>query len=88
MYSRRTVEEVEAVAMAGEEHKEVAQAAVATVGIGSPTRGEHPRKKSEGGKRLGTLGSRVVAVFLFFSVALAIENLVATKLNNRDISSR
>lgn len=83
--SRRTVEEVEAITR--EEHKEVAQAAIAIVGIESPTRGEHPRKKNESRARRKMTRNSRVAVFLFFSVALAIENLVAAKLNNRDIVS-
>ncbi|KYN08909.1 hypothetical protein ALC57_18875 [Trachymyrmex cornetzi] len=85
MYSRRTVEEVEAIATAGA----VAQAAVTVVGIEPSTRGAATRSERRG-KRAGgndsELSCRFVAVLVFFSAALAY--LVVAKFNNRDIASR
>ena len=75
MYSRRTVEEVETIAMAGA----VAQAAVTIVGIEPSTRsaatqserrGKRPNYAREGGND-SELSSRVVAVLVFFSASRA-----------------
>ncbi|EGI69673.1 hypothetical protein G5I_01580 [Acromyrmex echinatior] len=83
MYSRRTVEEVEAITMAGA----VAQAAVTIVGIESSTRSAATRSERRGKRANDSeLSSRVVAVLVFFSAALAY--LVVAKLNNRNIASR